>query len=65
MALYIETPKPASLSEATETLYYMYSNSHDNKDRLPRYKKVTADEVLEVAYKVYTKLQDDVNKLEE
>lgn len=60
MSLFVETEKPSSLSEATQTLYYLSGNRHPSGGG---YTEITNDEVLEIAYKVYYKLQDDVNKL--
>ena len=65
MSMYVETNKPESLAMATQPLYYMYANSHAFKDGIPRYMEITTDRALEIAYKVYYKLQDDINKLEE
>lgn len=64
MSMYVETDKPKSLDKTTQPLYYMYANSHAFKDGIPRYMEITTDEELEVAYKVYHKLQDDIDKLE-
>ena len=65
MSMYVETGKPESLDNATQPLYYMWANSHAFKDGIPRYMEITTDEELEIAYKVYYKLQDDINKLGE
>ena len=58
MSLYVETNKPESLAMATQPLYYMWANSHAFKDGIPRYLEITTDGVLEVAYKVYYKLEE-------
>lgn len=63
MSMYVETNKPESLSQAEQTLYYMYANGIDTYNKLPIYREITAEVELEVAYKVYYKLQDDVDKL--
>ena len=65
MSMYVETSKPESLAMATQPLYYMWANSHAFKDGSPRYMEITTDEGLEIVYKVYYKLQDDINKLGE
>ena len=64
MSLFVETNKPKSLEMATQSLYYMQTNLHAFEDGIPRYLEITTDEELEVAYKVYYKLQDDINLLE-
>lgn len=51
--MYEETNKPEQLSDATVPLYYMYGNGLDYKDSKPRYKEITTDEELQIAYKVY------------
>lgn len=58
MSMYVETNKPESLAMATQPLYYMYANSRAFKDGIPRYMEITTDEELEVAYKVYYKLEE-------
>ncbi|CAH9014238.1 conserved hypothetical protein [Vibrio phage 424E50-1] len=63
MTMYVETTKPESLSQAEQTLYYMYANGIDTYNKLPIYREITTETELEVVYKVYYKLQDDVNKL--
>ncbi|AGN51607.1 hypothetical protein VPLG_00168 [Vibrio phage eugene 12A10] len=65
MSMYVETDKPKTLAMATQPLYYMYANFHAFKDGIPRYMEITTEETLEIAYKVYYKLQDDINKLGE
>ncbi|CAH9014175.1 conserved hypothetical protein [Vibrio phage 501E54-1] len=65
MAMYVETSKPASLTRTAQTLYYMYANGIDTYNKLPIYQEITTEVELEVAYKVYYKLQDDVDKLKE
>ncbi|AUR91578.1 hypothetical protein NVP1161O_136 [Vibrio phage 1.161.O._10N.261.48.C5] len=64
MSLYVETNKPKSIANATQPLYYLWANSHAFKDGIPRYLEITTDEELGTAYKVYYKLQDDINLLE-
>lgn len=54
--MYEETNKPEQLSDATVPLYYMYGNGLDYKDGKPHYKEITTDEELQIAYKVYEKL---------
>ena len=61
MSLYVETNKPLSLKDSDKTLYYMYSNSHDPMGCT--YQKITTDYELDIAYKVYYKLSDDVDLL--
>ena len=58
MSMYVETNKPKSLATATQPLYYMYANSHAFKDGIPRYTEITTDRALEIAYKVYYKLEE-------
>ena len=41
----------------------MYANGIDTYNKLPIYREITTEMELEVAYKVYYKLQDDVDKL--
>lgn len=53
MSMYIETNKPKSLADATEPLYYMFSNRHDSLGE--SYMEITNDEVLEISYRVYRK----------
>ena len=64
MSLFVETNKPKSIANATQPLYYMWANSHAFKDGIPRYLEITTDEELEIAYKVYYKLQDNTDLLE-
>ncbi len=63
MPMYVETTKPVSLVDSEQTLYYMYANGFDTYNKLPIYREITTEVELEVAYKVYYKLQDDVDKL--
>ena len=60
--IYVETTKPKSLAESNVTLYYMYANGIDTPDNLPIFLPITNDEVLEIAYKIYKKTEDN-NKL--
>lgn len=56
METYIETEKPLTLKDSPCKLYYMYSNSHGSSGIT--YQKVTTEEELEVAYKVYKKVEE-------
>ncbi len=47
-------PKPESLSEAKEQLYYMSSNNHDTLGE--GYSVIDNDECLYITCKVYTKV---------
>ena len=65
MSMYVETNRPVSFADSEQTLYYMYANGIDTYNKLPIYREITTEVGLEIAYKVYYKLQDDVNKLKE
>lgn len=54
--IYIETEKPLTLADSPCSLYYMYSNCHDSLGET--YQRITTDEELEVAYKVYKKVEE-------
>ncbi len=64
MSMYVETTKPVSLADSEQTLYYMYANGIDTYNKLPIYREITTEIELELSYKVYYKLQDDVDKLQ-
>lgn len=53
---YKEVEKPEYLKDSKETLYYMYSNRHDVLGE--SYQKITTQDVLEIAYKVYVKVEE-------
>lgn len=57
MSVFIETVKPSSLAEAKGDLYYMFSNSQDILGT--SYQKITTEEELDIAYKVYCKVEED------
>ena len=63
--MYAEIPKPSTLANTNQTLYYMYANGIDTYNKLPIFREITTEVELDIAYKVYINLQDDVNKLEE
>lgn len=65
MSMQVETDKPISLADSEQALYYMYANGIDTYNKLPIYREITTEMELEVAYKVYYKLQDDVDKLQQ
>ncbi len=65
MSMYVETTKPVSLADSEQTLYYMYANGIDTYNKLPIYREITTEVELEIAYKVYYKIQDDMNNLKE
>jgi hypothetical protein len=51
--MYEEIVKPNKLSDSDVPLYCMYANGWDYKDKMPRFKEITCDRALEIAYKVY------------
>lgn len=65
MSMYAEVPKPTTLANTNQTLYYMYANGIGTYNKLPIFREITTEVELSIAHKIYIKLQDDVDKLEE
>ena len=61
--MYVETTKPVALADYEQTLYYMYANGIDTYNKLPICREITTEVELELSYKVYYKLQDDMDNL--